>query len=396
MSKKLSTTLLVIGVIVVGAAIIWWTVIGPMLVKLPDDINTHMDFEGTLTLYVDQETGALLAEANAAKVPITVSRDFVSVPDLYDSSTAVLEDKLVISMLGQAQDPQLSRYAMDRGSRKCVESPENWAYSPQITVDRTGNYGPLFPGGLSVGDTVTVFFNDPSKTFDVKVVEAIEDWNGLGVTALKIDATRPWADYNPAIAQAVLVQGQGLPAELSFAQLAARLKAGGLDIEQLMSGIQLFASSEDKLAIAALLTQTFPLVYKQSSADVYYIEQTTGATVGATFDRTTGMSVDTAGLAGAIAILGKYASDPTVGPSIKEALGKATALMGADPTTVYNQNMSIVTASEESLAQSAKDKASSLSMVDLWIPVIIIVVGGVLLIVGGVGLLIGSRDRTVS
>ena len=61
MSKKLSTILIVIGVILVAVAILWWTVIGPMLVKLPDDIDTHMEFEGTLTLYVDQAPGASLA-----------------------------------------------------------------------------------------------------------------------------------------------------------------------------------------------------------------------------------------------------------------------------------------------------------------------------------------------
>ena len=58
--------------------------------------------------------------------------------------------------------------------------------------------------------------------------------------------------------------------------------------------------------------------------------------------------------------------------------------------------MSIVPASEESLAQSANDKVPLLNMVDLWIPVIIVVVGGILLIVGGVGLLIGSRNRAAS
>ena len=87
-------------------------------------------------------------------VPITAARDFASVPDLYTSSTAVLEDTLVLSMMGQARTPQLHRYAMDRSSRECVDSPENWAYSPQITLDRTGNYGPLFPGGLKVGDAL--------------------------------------------------------------------------------------------------------------------------------------------------------------------------------------------------------------------------------------------------
>ena len=48
MGKKFSTALMVIGVILVAAAIVWWAIIAPMLVKLPNDIDTAMDFEGNL------------------------------------------------------------------------------------------------------------------------------------------------------------------------------------------------------------------------------------------------------------------------------------------------------------------------------------------------------------
>ena len=65
------------------------------------------------------------------------------------------------------------------------------------------------------------------------------------------------------------------------------------------------------------------MIYKQESGDVIYVEQKTGATVGATFDRTTTMEMDTSGLLGAFAIIGKYASDPTVGPAIAAAMQAA-------------------------------------------------------------------------
>lgn len=399
MGKKFSITLLVIGIILVALAIVWWAAIAPALVKLPDDIDTRMTFEGALTLYVDSETGTPLTEDQAVMLPLTVDRTFVALPDLYTSDTAVFEDTVIMSIMGEAGQPQVTHYALDRATRKCVDSPENWAYSPQILLDRTGNYGALLPGGLQVGDTASAYFNDPSQVFDIEVVEAIDDWHGLGITALKIDATRPWADYNPAIAQAVLIAGQGLPAEITYDQLAARLKAAGLDLGQLVAGLAMVASAEDQQAIAGLMGQTFALTYKQSSADVYYIEQKTGATVGATFDRTTGMSVDTSGLTGAIAILSKYAQDPTVGPAITEALAGAASLLTADPTKVFNQNISIVSTgvgSEEALAQSAKDKIPLLSLVNLWIPVIIVAIGGLILLLGIVGLLVGSRTKAAA
>ncbi len=321
MGKKFSTALIVIGVILVIVAVVWWAVIAPMLVKLPSDVDTQMKFEGTMTIYVDPATGASLPADQALAVPVTADRKFASLPDLYTSSMAVFEDTLVLTMMGEAGQPQISHYAMDRKTRKCVESAENWAYSPQIALDRTGNYGPLFPGGLKVGDTVTVFFNDPSKTFDVAVVEQTDDWNGLGISVLKIDATRASADYNPAIAQAVLVQGQGLPASLSFEDFAAQLAAKGFDIQALLTAVASVASAEDLASLQALTQQPIALAYKQESADVYYIEQKTGATVGATFDRTTTMSPDTSGLMAAFTVLTKYASDPTVGPVVQAAWG---------------------------------------------------------------------------
>lgn len=395
MGKKLSTTLIVIGVILVIVAVVWWAAIAPMLVKLPSDIDTKMAFEGNMTIYVDPNTGASLPADQALVVPVTADRKFASMPDLYTGSTAVFEDTLTLTMMGEAGQPQVSHYAMDRKSRKCVESTENWAYSPQIALDRTGNYGPLFPAGLKVGDTVSVFFNDPSKAFDVTVAEKIDDWKGLGIAVLKVDATRPVTDYNAAIAQAVLVQGQELPAEISFADLAAQLKAQGLDLDALLTALGSVASAEDMQALGALTAQPVKLTYKQSSADIYYIEQKTGATVGATFDRTTSMSPDTSGLLGAFAILGNYANDPTVGPAIQAAMQAATQLQSsAEPTKIFNQNMSIVATgdgSEVTLAQSAKDKIPLMALVNLWIPVIIVVLGALILILGGAGLMMKSR-----
>jgi hypothetical protein len=381
--KKFSAALVVIGILLVAVAIVWWAVIAPLLVKLPSDVDTRMDFEGNLTLYINPETGQPLPEGQEMALPMTVARTFKSLADLYTSNTAVFEDTLVMTVAGDEGPPQVSHYALDRKTRKCVESEENWAYAPQIVLaDRVGNYGPLFPGGLKVGDTVTAFFNDPAKAFEVTVVEEIADWNGLGVTALKIDATRASSDYYPAIAQAVLGMGQGLPMELTFEELSASLKAKGLDLDALMAALAAVAAPEDMQALQAMTQEPIQVTYKQESGDVIYIEQKTGATIGATFDRTTTMSPDTSGLVGAFAVIGKYASDPTVGPAITAAIQAGTQLAGAEPNPVFNQNMTIIDNSQAALAESAKEKIPLLSLVNLWIPVIVGVIGALILILG--------------
>ncbi len=285
----------------------------------------------------------------------------------------------------------MHRYALDRKTRKCVESAENWSYDKAIALDRTGNYGPLFPGGLKVGDTVTVFFNDPAKAFDVTVAEEIADWNGLGITVLEIDATRPSSEYYPAIAAAVLGGAQSLPMEITFAQLADQLKAKGLDLAALLAAVATVASPEDLQALQALQQQPVKLIYSQESGDIIYIEKKTGATVGATFDRTTTMSVDSSALTGALPVLTKYATDPTVGPALQAAMQAFGQLAEVKPAKVFNQNMSIIADSQASLADSAKEKIPLLTLVNLWIPLIIVCLGALIVIIGGIGLMVGSK-----
>ena len=293
MGKKSGIAFGVVGIVLVIVAIVWWAAIAPSLVKLPSDLDTKMDFEGNLTYYVDPATGAALPAGQEQVVPFTVLRTFASVTDLYTSGMAVCSDTIVMNVGGQERPAQITQYALDRTSRKCVESDQNWAYDPKIVLnDRVGNYGPLFPGGLAVGDTLSAFFNDVNKAFDVKVAEKVADFEGLGVTAMKIDATRPAADYYPAIAQAFL-GSQGLPMEITFAQFSAQLKAKGLDLEALLAALAQVAAPEDMQALQAITQQPVKLVYKQEGADIIYIEQKTGATVGATFDRTTSMQMDT-------------------------------------------------------------------------------------------------------
>lgn len=383
MGKKNSVVLGFVGIILIVVAIVWWTVLAPSLTKLPSDIDVTMDFQGTLTQYIDSATAQPYPAGEEVAIPLTVLRTFASRPDLATSSVLVCEDTLAMALAGQEQQAQITRYALDRTTRKCVESDDNWAYSPQIVLkDRVGHYGPLFPGGLKVGDTLSAFFNDPATAFEVKVAEKLDDYNGLGITAMKIDATRPATEYYQPIAQAVL-GSLGLPMEITFTQLSAQLKAKGLDLEGLMGALATVATPEDLQALQTMTQQPVRMIYRQESGDVIYVEQKSGATVGATFDRTTTMEPDTASLLGAFAIVSKYANDPTVGPAIAAAMQAAGQLAQAGSTKVFNQNMSIIKGSEEILAAEAKDKASLLGLVNTWIPVIILVVGILLLILGG-------------
>ena len=309
-------------------------------------------------------------------------RTFEAIPDKFISGAGVFTDSLVMTVAGQDRPAQVSQYALDRKTRTCVQSNENWAYSPLIVLNgRVGYYGPLFPGGLSVGDSLQAFFNDPNKAFDMKVAEKLSNYNGLGITALKVDATRANSPYYEPIAKALL-ESMGLPMQLSFSQVSAQLKARGLDLEGLVAGLARVASPEDVQALMGMTQKPIKLTYTQESGDIIYIEQKTGATVGADFDRTTLMEVDTSALLGAFAIMAKYAQDPTVGPAIQAAMQAATQMSQAGPTKVFNQRMTIIKSSQQSLAKQAKDKGAVLGWATVWIPLIVIVVGFVVAAAG--------------
>jgi hypothetical protein len=263
--KKSSIAFGVIGIVLVVVAIVWWAALAPMLTKLPSDLDVKMDFEGQLTQYIDPATGQSLPAGQEVVVPLTILRTFAALPDKYTSSVAVCDDTVSMNIAGQEMPAQVTRYAMDRKTRKCIESNENWAYSPNIVLTgRVGYYGTLMPGGLKVGDTISLFSNDPAKVFDVKVVEKIDNYKGLGITAMKIDATRASGDYYAPIAQALL-GGQGLPMELTFAQLSAQLKAKGLDLETLLAALASVATPEDMLSLQAMTQQPVKVIYKRAA-----------------------------------------------------------------------------------------------------------------------------------
>jgi hypothetical protein len=403
--KKLGIAGIVVGVLVGAFALVWWLVIAPQLLKLPSDIDNTMEFAGTMTLYVDEVSGARLRDGNEKTYPIAATRSFVALPDMFTSSTAFFEDKMLLTVGDKTADPQIAHYAMSRTSRKCVDSEENWAYSEDNRVDRAGVYGPLFPPGLEAGDTLSVYYDDPAKAFDVKVVDKIDDWNQLGITVVKIDASRPSAPYDPEAAEVLLMRGRGLPTQVSLDQVKSALKLN-FNISSPISlpfGQSLPSTSAIPDAVKAAVAQIQQVVdahpltitYSQESSDFYYIEQTTGATVGVTFDRTTSIKIDTSVAQAVSDLLGDFASLPVVGPKIASALERVNELAASyrDPYPAFNQKITMTDASQSEMAQTAKEKISLMNWARFRIPVIAGAVAALLVLLGVLGVVVGRKKK---
>ncbi len=252
-----------------------------------------------------------------------------------------------------------------------MDSDENWAYADDNHVDRAGVYGPLFPPGLKVGETLSVYYDDPAKAFDVTVVEEIDDWNQLGITVVKIDASRPSAPYDPEAAEVLLMRGRGLPTQVSLNQVKAALKLN-LNISSSVSlpfGQSVPTSGAIPEAAKAAVAQIQEVVdahpltiaYSQESSDFYYIEQVTGATVGVTFDRTTSINIDTSVAQAVNDLLGGYTTLPLVGSKIAAALARVDEVADSyrDPYAAFSQKITMTDASQAEMAQTAKEKISA-------------------------------------
>jgi hypothetical protein len=233
------------------------------------------------------------------------------------------------------------------------------------------------------------------------VVQKVDNWNNLGITVVKIDASRPSSPYDPDAAEVLLMRGRGLPTQVSLDQVKSVLKFN-FNISTSISlplGQPIPTSLPIPEAVKAAVAQIQQVVdahpltitYSQESSDFYYIEQATGATVGLTFDRTTAININTSVAQAVSDLLSGYSALPIVGPKIVAALDRVNEIAASyrDPYPAFNQKISMTEASQAEMAQTAKNKISLMDWVNFRIPVIAGAVGALLLLLGVLGIVLG-------
>lgn len=62
--------LIVLGIILVAAAILWWDLAVNALIKIPSSVDTEIDYEGEYTYYVDPVTFVPLPPGTGQTVPM--------------------------------------------------------------------------------------------------------------------------------------------------------------------------------------------------------------------------------------------------------------------------------------------------------------------------------------
>ena len=120
-----SVVLAVLGVLLIVAAAVVRFVVVPSVTKLPDDLNTTQEFDGT---YNGLNPAALAGGGGQLllrDVPMTASRTYTV--DSSNGDTAVVKRTVERAIGGQAEPKTETLYAVDRTDFESVPAPSGSA-----------------------------------------------------------------------------------------------------------------------------------------------------------------------------------------------------------------------------------------------------------------------------
>lgn len=390
MKGTLSKVLIVIGVILIVAAILWWAIAVNALVKFPDDVNVTPIYEGDVDLYQNPATGELLRQP--LNFPLVVQRHYEGVSGESDSNKAVVIETItqtVETPLGDTVIADDSQYVIDRKTIENIDDPRSWAYEPRFPINRAGSYYLSFPMDLDKDKEYMIFENKINGTYPMSALseEDEADLEGLKVYLFeaKLEATEVTSDYleyqnsNPE-------SPNQYPTKISFDQLKEMIAADGVLIQPFLDLLGVTLTPEEGSKLSNLMSQDIELTYMFATGGKVAIEPKTGSIIRL-YDVTEQFSVkpDAGALFEAMQpLLGEFsAAHPE---QLREATNKLIAelapLLEAEPNVLYEAHYSQTDASIKESAQDAKDAISMINWVKVYIPWILLIIGAAVLVGG--------------
>ncbi len=357
--------MIVLGIILVLAAILWWTVGLGMVLKIPKGVDEVLYFEGNVTMYVNPATYQPLPEGQEIVQPYEATRHIESIDEEYDSSTAVIRETVEANIVGMA--PISNVYTIDRKSQINVEDDRAYAYREDIAVNREGSYV-LFPLNVSEEEVFPFWKNECNAAFDMVYLgrgekEGLEVYN-FGTTFEEEPAWDAFLGF------------MGMPSEVTFDQLAAQLSALGVDMEGLLSLAAAVMMPEDLQSLQQATQQPIPIYYYYSQAVEMSVEPVTGAIVDLYNNvESLSMEPDYTGLADVFSILMKYQQDPVLGPALQQMAALQAQMQEAEPQKIMEYSYRQTLESVRETADKAKSGKSMIGLAKTWIPLIVLIVG---------------------
>lgn len=379
-----SKVLIVLGIIFILAAILWWAIAVNALVKLPDDIDIVNEYEGKMTFYIDPLTRERLPEGGELQSEMAVEQAIKANAAAYDSSTGIVDEVLTVKLeIGALPVEKTSEfaYALDRKNNENKSDERAYAWVPQNVVDRAGTHYPLFPFDTSKDEEYLMWKSEVGRGIPVEFVEEA-DKEGVTVYNYKLnlestEVVPEYVEYSPF----------GLKPEITFEELKPTLAAMGVNVDDFVAAASRAMTPEDLQVLNQALQAPIPVKYSWDTAMEFSVEPKTGVPVDIAKDADTlSMRPDTSGMSALGAVLEKYAANPALGPYVAQFDQLVSRLGGEQKVFEYTIKSTADTVT--AALKDAKDNTSRINLVKVYIPWALLILGALILIIG---LLIGGE-----
>ena len=357
--------------VVAGMAVRWY--VAPTLIRFPLNLNETAHYSGIATSYVDQATSLPLAQP--LKQPLTLDRNVKVVSGSH--SQAIVDESVTITVGTQTTHEQY-RYTIDRRSMRLLAGPSSYAFgNPANVMHPAGDYRINWPLGTTASGHYPSYISEADVAVPLTLVRGKHFHTDAGVSVIDFGSkvTTPVAPY-----YVNYLKSQGLPTELTAAQLQPQLLAQGIDVAKALADVGPQLTPDESQVVANLLSNPVPLKYFYMLDGTISVEPRTGALVDV-HSQVEGVAVqpDLSGTTALQALLDKYSSIP----SVKAASDGLAKLAAAGPTLAENFQYAQTPASSRHLGNVAKHQIRLMDLLQLWLPLTLVVVGAGLLLAGG-------------
>jgi hypothetical protein len=324
-------------------------------VKFPSHVDETTHYDGTFTLFVDPATGQSLADPMT--VPLEIDRRVRTLPG-GGAHTAVVEEAVTYTIAGTAQEER-HRYVIDRRSMQHRDDGRSWSFSPRHPIHQAGTYRVTLPLGTTADGRYRIWENEPGRSFWMVRDPARARVRRDGLTLIGMQEVWHGAPVAPYYRAELSKQGFAL--ELTFPQLAARLAAGGVDVERALDALP----AADAPVVAAARDVRLPLRFFRDNDGHALVEPRTGAIVELVFsDEAITAAPDLAPLRELRNALDRAAASPET-TALADALD---AVDRAPPAPVYSLRYEQTAASVAAAARRTKDDLRQLDLVERYVP----------------------------
>jgi hypothetical protein len=367
--------LIVLGIILVVMAILWWAFAVNALIKVPTGVDTEIYYEGKYTYYVDPVTFVPLPPGAEQTLPMEAILVLLSLDEEYDSGTAVISGYAQNEVAGIEGDKVDFVIVLDRKTTLNKADDRAFLLTEDFIVDRSGSHHYQFPIGTSKDRSYLVWKEEIGGPMEFEFVGE-EEKGGITVYNFK-------GSFSEEAVVPDYIEFLGLPTSLSFDELMDTLASMGIDLKGLVALAQERLSAEDLQALAQIQSQEIPLTYLWSTEHEVSVEPNTGVIVDSVMQvEKTSLQIDDAALMGLVTIFMNYQLDPVLGPAIQQLLDQAA---GLEEASVFKLTDYYLSQTEESVQKAIEDTKKGIfakTAVKVYIPLGLLVLGALMLIIG--------------